>query len=1490
MAKSRARKLADIIVGAGIDIDGNLTFDGGSTSADLTFADNDKANFGDASDLQIYHSGNESWIKDSGSGNLYIDTNGAAIQLTSNNTAKNMVVGVAGGGVTLYHNNSAKLATTSSGVTVTGGLVATSTSQFTDINIPDNNAARFGDSQEFQIYHTGSGNSIISETGSGSLYLDATNIYLRKSTASGETMGAFVADGAATLYYDNSAKLATASTGIDVTGSIDVTSSASYGVTANRGFKSTADIPNFTLVESDASGQTWQINSTGAKLSFRDISRQLDRIVIDTAGNVGIGTTAPTARLDVRSANGGVHSRGQLYLTNTDSHAINQGSQISLGGTYSGTSDTYLGSIAARKENATSGDYAGYLQFGTRPSGSANVERMRITSAGNVGIGTTSPASKLHIRNTASEDTAIILENTNNAQNLNIDYYNNAGAVQSRINYAEGPAAWNFIPNTSNNNSALYINYSANVGIGTTSPGTKLHVTGTTTFDGDGASRAEITSSTANSVVSLDVGGFTGTPSVARDVRFLTNVASNNKSERMRITSGGNVGIGTTSPTGAKLHVAGAIKGTDLIAHDSTGINLQTDEGTKRLVVTDAGNIGIGTTSPSAKLDVSGTTNITSSTSMLLTLNPTANNYGGILYQYGGATKGSAIYNSGMMNFGGESEVSTVLQAGGQYGLFIHHSTRNVGIGTGAAAPGQKLTVGSGHIKLDEGYSLQWSDSYERIEQSDGHLEFFVNNGESMTLDTYGLGIGTTAPATRAHIQGSNAVTASTGLLYITADSAAQNNGGQISLGTSSARHAAIAGRQESTGGSAGYLQLSTRGSSGDITEAMRIDSSGQLLLGRSANVASGAEATRIQFYNTNSTYDIASIRAEIGAGQVNRGELAFAVNNGAGQQEAVRIDRLGNVGIGTSSPSYPLDVRGNVRIGDGSSTEQDIEFVASTGSWQVGTNNQGNGTSSNHFYIYDNAYRLTVQKGTGNVGIGTTSPFAKLQVAGSELFMHGGTTTTGPGIFLGDNNFANSSYYNSAPGIGAVGPYGGVTAGLAFYVYGSQANSRNEAMRIDSSGSVGIGTTSPTSKLTVNTGASGNTATFSSGAATSGNHSGITINAYNISGVAWYGSEIRNILTASAPSYLNPRLGFFTQDNNTHLPADRTEKMSILGNGNVGIGTDSPAGRLHLRDTTPHLYIQSDDGQSAKLLFGDATDNSRGGIEYMSTDDMQFMNNNLSTVMTLRYTGQVGIGETNPNQDAAVEIAKAAPNTGVTTLRLTNSVNNKGQRIDFEDDNAARAFTLSHDNGSNFTYMGTLVNEPFVFYTNSTERMRITSSGIVKGSDSEFLGFEDAINILNADPEDGGSDFDQTPTNNADGGQTYWSISNDGDAIYFSSTSGGHSGTWMKVYCDAGLWAIKGSVRLTNTDGAVHGSTSTDNYKFTHSFRFYISSGPDTGNLKWDADAAASNTGTDFTRAAFSTSPVYMSGGYKTITYHTNGYEGVQQIYITDLQLVKVG
>ena len=54
------------------------------------------------------------------------------------------------------------------------------------------------------------------------------------------------------------------------------------------------------------------------------------------------------------------------------------------------------------------------------------------------------------------------------------------------------------------------------------------------------------------------------------------------------------------------------------------------------------------------------------------------------------------------------------------------------------------------------------------------------------------------------------------------------------------------------------------------------------------------------------------------------------------------------------SVPDYFFDVRGNVRIGDASSTEQDIHFRSLNGNWQVGTNNAGNGTNSNHFYFYE--------------------------------------------------------------------------------------------------------------------------------------------------------------------------------------------------------------------------------------------------------------------------------------------------------------------------------------------------------------------------------------------------------------------------------------------------------------------------------------------------------------------------------------------------------
>lgn len=74
--------------------------------------------------------------------------------------------------------------------------------------------------------------------------------------------------------------------------------------------------------------------------------------------------------------------------------------------------------------------------------------------------------------------------------------------------------------------------------------------------------------------------------------------------DAMWIVDGGSVGIGTSNPTGAKLHVVGAVKATDLIAHDTTGINLQTSNGTKRLIVDNSGNVVINETGTTADFRV----------------------------------------------------------------------------------------------------------------------------------------------------------------------------------------------------------------------------------------------------------------------------------------------------------------------------------------------------------------------------------------------------------------------------------------------------------------------------------------------------------------------------------------------------------------------------------------------------------------------------------------------------------------------------------------------------------------------------------------------------------------------------------------------------------------------------------------------------------------------------------------------------------------------
>ncbi len=103
---------------------------------DVTFPDNEKAQFGTGEDLQIYHDASNSIIRDQGTGKLILDTNGSSIEFQKAGLEK-MATFVTDGAVTLYYDNAVKIATTSTGVSITGTAVADSATVNGTLNIEE---------------------------------------------------------------------------------------------------------------------------------------------------------------------------------------------------------------------------------------------------------------------------------------------------------------------------------------------------------------------------------------------------------------------------------------------------------------------------------------------------------------------------------------------------------------------------------------------------------------------------------------------------------------------------------------------------------------------------------------------------------------------------------------------------------------------------------------------------------------------------------------------------------------------------------------------------------------------------------------------------------------------------------------------------------------------------------------------------------------------------------------------------------------------------------------------------------------------------------------------------------------------------------------------------------------------------------------------------------------------------------------------------------
>ena len=133
---------------------------------DIKLGDNGIAIFGDSSDLQIYHDGSNSFIQDAGTGDLEIKGENN-VRIKTNTGGENMAAFTANGAVSLFHDNSEKFATTSSGVTVTGDVGATTATIAGDISQTTGDYLYSGGGN-FDIKHTvASQNIVFSTTPSG---------------------------------------------------------------------------------------------------------------------------------------------------------------------------------------------------------------------------------------------------------------------------------------------------------------------------------------------------------------------------------------------------------------------------------------------------------------------------------------------------------------------------------------------------------------------------------------------------------------------------------------------------------------------------------------------------------------------------------------------------------------------------------------------------------------------------------------------------------------------------------------------------------------------------------------------------------------------------------------------------------------------------------------------------------------------------------------------------------------------------------------------------------------------------------------------------------------------------------------------------------------------------------------------------------------------------------------------------------------------------
>ena len=400
------------------------------------------------------------------------------------------------------------------GDTMTGDLALSGA----DVTFGDNDKAIFGAGSDLQIYHDGS-NSYISDQGTGNIILDADDSFQVKRGAN--TSAVFDTNAEVALYHNNAVKLATTSTGVDITGTL---TSDSLTVDGEGIISSATTATNLSNPILQLTGSSYTANGVyGIGFNYN---------------TDGSGTSPVFAGYQLTSGSG--NTKGNLVFGTRDT--------------------TTAGDVPLiRQTIAPNGDISFYEDTGTTP------KFFWDASAESLGVGHSSaPTSMLAVGgNTTStiKPTVVVVDTTNGAsislrgQSPKIFMDSTAGGVPKILMDSKGIE---FKDGTldSEGSVAVKIDSSGNVGIGTSSPDQVLHVSSSSAIVG----LLESTGSSAARLyfdnTGMTTAGDTQVWAQNNDLAFNTN-----NTEAMRIDSSGHLLVGTTSAPSA-----GGV-GTGLVVH-----------------------------------------------------------------------------------------------------------------------------------------------------------------------------------------------------------------------------------------------------------------------------------------------------------------------------------------------------------------------------------------------------------------------------------------------------------------------------------------------------------------------------------------------------------------------------------------------------------------------------------------------------------------------------------------------------------------------------------------------------------------------------------------------------------------------------------------------------------------------------------------------------------------------------------------------------------